>query len=121
MRNREGSVEAIGVLFIVVVLSLLLFTGFKTSNERVSGVVYNTSNDSLIAGNTYFSVRAAEDTYVSEENKSSYCLPPGSPYIDLVNRAAENKDIKVVVTASKHFTFKAPWTCVDNVKVTEVK
>lgn len=121
MSKQKGFIEVIGVLFFTLLFLALFFVGFKGSNERVSGVVYNTSNDSLIAGNTYFSVRASEDTYVSQENRSSYCLPPNSPYIDLVNRAAENKEIKVVVTAEKYFAIKAPWTCIDNVKVTEVK
>ena len=90
----------------------------EASNQNVSGVAYNVKNDSFISGNTHFSVRASEDTYVSEENKSSYCLPPKSPYIDLVNKAAEDKTIKIVVKTEKVFTLvSAPWVCADNVKV----
>lgn len=127
--NNKGYIEDVFAVIVCLVIGLFvvllffaLITGWKSSNERVSGIVYNTSNDSLIGGKTRFSVRASEDTYVSEENQSSYCLPHGSKYIDLVNRAAEDKRIKVVVTESKFFEFPmAPWTCKDNVTVTEVK
>jgi hypothetical protein len=74
-----------------------------------------------MSGATKFSVRAGENTPVTEENQSSYCLPPNSPYKELVNKAAQDKRIKVVVTAKKYFVFKAPWTCQPNVTVTEVK
>jgi len=123
--NQKGNIDLIlilvGVFFSIFLILALLSVSFKGSNERVSGVVYNTTNDTFIAGNTRFSIRAAENTFVSEENKSSYCLPPNSEYIDLINRAAENKDIKVVVRAEKYFAIKAPWTCYNNVVVEEVK
>lgn len=94
----------------------------EASEQNVSGIVYNVKNDSFISGNTHFSVRAAVDTYVTQENESSYCLPPNSPYIAVVNEAAENKDIKVSVKTSKTFHFEsAPWKCADNVTVTRVK
>lgn len=92
---------------------------FKASGERVSGIVYNTKNDHALTGNTTFSIRASESTYVSQENRGSYCLPPHSRYIALVNRAAENKNIKVIVTAKKYFAIQAPWTCRANVTVVE--
>ncbi len=92
------------------------------SEQNVSGIVYNVKNNAFISGNTRFSVRAAVDTYVTQENESSYCLPPNSPYIALVNEAAENKDIKVVVKTKKMFHIEsAPWACADNVTVTKVK
>lgn len=114
---------AVFVLLLLIVAPILLLMSIKweTSEKNVSGIVYNLSNDALISGNTHFSVRASENTYVSGENKSSYCLPPGSKYIELVNQAAEDKDIKVIVKTSKVFTFKAPWTCVDNVTVTKAE
>lgn len=88
------------------------------SEENVSGVAYNVSNNKFISGNTHFSVRASEDTYVSEENRSSYCLPPGSKYIALVNEAAKDKTIKINVQTEKNFeVVAAPWVCADNVKV----
>lgn len=119
LNNQQGTIvwTVIGIVLALLLILGFMVVGLKLSDERVSGVVYNTSNNRAISGNTRFSVRASEDTYVSEENRSSYCLPPGSEYIELINRAAENKDIKVVVTASKYFKIKAPWTCVDNVRV----
>lgn len=125
MRNQKGFIEVIGVavvLLLIVGFFLAIFTmRFKASNDVVSGIAYNTKNDKLFSGNTSFSVRGGVDTYVSEENQSSYCLPPNSQYKELVNRAAEDKDIKIKVEAKKYFAFQAPWTCKDNVTVTEVK
>lgn len=123
--NQKGYLEAIGYLIVLLLILgffIALFTvRFKLSNERVSGIVYNTTNDRAISGATCFYVRAGENTYVDENNTSSYCLPKGSKYIPLVNKAAEDKRIKVVVVAHKYFTVKAPWTVVPNVTVTEVK
>lgn len=114
--------------FLTTIMTLLyglilsfIFTGMSFSEQNVSGIVYNTKNNSIISGNTTFSIRASENTYISEENKSSYCLPPNSQYKELVNKAARDKRIKVVVTTSKYFKLKAPWTCVDNVKVERVR
>lgn len=129
MNKQSGYVEdwLIGVAALLLGLMLLLvlalpFMKFSTAEENVSGVVYNTSNNAVISGNTTFSVRASEDTYVSEENRSTYCLPQGSPYIKLVNEAAANKDIKVNVTTEKFFEFPtAPWHCPATVKVERVK
>lgn len=123
--NQKGYIEAIGalvVLLLIVGFILALFTvRFKLSNETVSGIVYNTTHNRFISDATMFSVRAGENTPVTEENQSTYCLPPNSPYKDLVTKAAQDKRIKVVVTADKYFAIKAPWTCQPNVKVTEVK
>lgn len=124
--NQNGYVEdwlpglfiIIGILFFVS----LFFMHFKLSNEVVSGIVYNTSTDAPISGNAHFSVRAGENTPVTEENKSTYCLPPNSPYLALINKAAQDKRIKVVVEAHKYsFRLAAPWTCIPNVTVSEVK
>lgn len=126
-KNQRGYIDSdfmfgIGaILFIVGIVFALFFVRFQLSNSVVSGIAYNTSNDSFIGGNTHFSVRAGENTPVTEENESSYCLPPNSPYKDLVNRAAQDKSVKIVVTAEKYFAIKAPWVCQPNVKVTEVK
>ena len=123
--NQKGYIEDFlfggAVVFGILFFIMLLFISWKGSNEVVSGIVYNTSNDSLLAGNTKFSVRASEDTYVSEENRSSYCLPPNSPYKELVNKAAQDKKIKVIVEEKKYFAIQAPWTCKDNVIVKEVR
>lgn len=119
--NQQGSVAAIGVLLVISFVFGLFFVSFKLSNEVVSGIVYNTTNNRFISDATKFSVRASEATYTTEENKSTYCLPPNSPYKELVNRAAEDKRIKVQVEAKKYFAIKAPWTCQGNVTVTEIK
>lgn len=94
---------------------------FEASDQNVSGVVYNVKNDKFLSGNTTFSVRASENTYVSEENRSSFCLPKGSEYIPLVNEASENKDIKLSIKTTKYLTgFKLPWYCEPNVTVTKI-
>ena len=126
--NEKGFIEEAVVVFIFLIvlffislIPLAIFSKWEWSEDNVSGIVYNTTNNSVVSGNTKFSVRAAVDTYVSEENQSSYCLPPNSQYKDLVNKAAADKNIKVQVTTKKGFWFKAPWTCVDYVTVTEIK
>lgn len=124
-RNEKGFIEVVGALFVVGLVLFLFFAmffiRFKLSNETVSGIVYNTTNDRFISGATCFSVRAGENTYVSEENQSSYCIPKDSPYKEVVNKAAADKRVKVRVDANKYFTVKLPWTVYPNVKVTEVK
>lgn len=127
-QNEKGFIEELGiflmlafVVFIIMLIPFFIFTGIKFSNETVSGIAYNTTNDRFISGATMFSVRASEATYVNENTKSTYCLPPNSPYKALVNRAAADKRIKIVVSDRKHFVVKAPWTCYDSVTVTEVK
>lgn len=113
-----------GLTIILVVLGFiftLFFVRFRLSNETVSGIVYNTTNDRFISGATCFSVRASEATYVNQETKSRYCVPPNSQHKDLINKAAADKRVKVTVTAKKYFTVKAPWTVYPNVTVSEVK
>lgn len=108
----------LAALTVAVPLYLLFSVRLQTSDNVVSGIVYNNQNNSIFGGNTYFSVRASENTVVTRENTSKFCLPPNSPYIKLVNEAAKDKNIKVVVTSSKVFTMApSPWHCVDNVKV----
>lgn len=125
MRNQKGYIEEFGLLVIIILVIgfflTLLFVSFKASNEVVSGIAYNTKNDNLISGNTTFSVRAGENTPVTTENESSYCLPPNSPYKELVNRAAADKRVKITVEAKKYFAIQLPWTCKNNVTVTEIK
>lgn len=96
---------------------------WSPSESTASGVVYNVKNNEWISGNTSFSLRASEDTVVTEENKSSYCLPKGSEYIELVNKASEDKRIKVVVRTSKvpFRIVEGATTCVPNVTIEQVK
>lgn len=122
MSNQKGFIGAfITVLIILGILFATLFVRFKTSQEVVSGIIYNTTNDSFVGGNTKFAVRAAVDTYVSDANESDYCIPGNSPYKALINKAAADKTIKVIVTADKYFAVQAPWVCNSNVIVVEQK
>ena len=108
----------LAALTVAVPIYLLFSVRLQTSDNVASGIVYNNQNNSIFTGNTYFRIRASENTVVTKENTSKFCLPPNSPYIKLVNEAAKDKNIKVVVTSSKVFTMvPSPWHCVDNVKV----
>lgn len=111
-----GLIVVVGVLYFF--FWFLPSVRIAISEQNVSGIAYNVKNNTFISGNTHFSVRASEDTYVSEENRSTYCLPPNSPYIKLVNEAAKDKSIKVNVQTDKMFrVVAAPWVCADNVHV----
>ena len=115
-RNRLEYV--LSILIIAALIYLVLSVRWQASEGVVSGIVYNNQNNSILGGNTYFSVRASENTVVTEENASRFCLPPNSPYIKLVNEAAKDKNIKVAVTSNKVFTVvSSPWGCADNIKV----
>lgn len=108
----------LAALTVAAPIYVLLSVRLQTSDNIASGIVYNNQNNSIFIGNTYFSIRASENTVVTGENTSKFCLPPNSPYIKLVNEAAKDKNIKVVVTSSKVFTMVlSPWHCADNVKV----
>lgn len=125
LRNEKGFIEEvliglIGLLFLGFIVAVVVVS-FKASNEVVSGIAYNTVNDHFLSGNTTFSIRAGENTPVTEENQSSYCLPPNSQYKELVNKAAQDKRIKVVVIAHKYFSIQPLWACYPNVTVAEVK
>lgn len=108
-------------LIVIGLFGLAIFSHWEWSEDNVSGIVYSTQNDVVLSGKTDFKVRASVDTYINEKNESSYCLVANSQYKTLVNRAAADKNIKVNVTTKKGFWFKMPWSCVDNVTVTEVK
>lgn len=126
-KDENGFIEAIGLLFgvlfifIALVLFAIFFVRFQLSNQVVSGIAYNTTNNRFISDATCFSVRAGENTPVTEENQSTYCLPPNSPYKDLVNKAAADKRVKITVESKKYFAIKLPWTVQPNVTVTEIK
>ena len=122
----EDFVENLVAFIIFLVLPFFIIWGllgvrFETSEQNISGIAYNVTNNGWISGNTHFSIRASVDTLVNENTESSYCLPPNSPYIALVNEAAENKDIKLSVKTTKAFAITAPWGCLDNVTVTKIE
>ena len=119
---RTFSEYVLVILIVIMPIYLLFSVRIQLSDNVVSGIVYNNQNNSIFGGKTLFSVRALENTVVTKENVSNFCLPPNSPYIKLVNEAARDKNIKVVVTSSKVFTImSSPWQCVDNVKVERLK
>jgi hypothetical protein len=124
-RNEKGFIEIAGALFVLLLVIAfffgVFFVRFKLSNEVVSGIVYNTTNDRAISGATCFYVRAGENTPVDENNTSNYCLPKNSQYKALVNKAAADKRVKVTVEAHKYFTVKAPWSVYPNVTVKEIE
>lgn len=110
------------VSLFILLIPISLFSQWTISEENVSGIVYNTTNNGAISGKTSFKVRASVDTYIDKDsNESAYCLPENSPYKELVNKAAADKNVKVQVQTKKGFWWKAPWTCIDNVTVTEIK
>ena len=121
-KRQQGFVGAVLTLLVVIAFFFaMLFVSFKPNNEVTSGIAYNTTNDAFLTGNTHFSVRASESKYTTTENQSTYCLPPNSPYKEIVNRAAQDKRVKITVHENKYFAIKAPWTCYPNVVVEEVK
>ena len=122
MHKKRKYLEIMLLVVIIAVLISVVYCSslirWETSESVASGIVYNNRNNDILSGNTYFSVRASETTVVTEENKSEFCLPPNSPYIKLVNEAARDKNVKVVVIKSKIFMMvSAPWGCADNIKV----
>lgn len=124
-KSQEGFIEGLGILFVLLLVFtfffLIFFVRFHASQSEVSGIVYNTEANHLVNGNTTFSVRAGIDTYVGSQNQSNFCLPPHSPYTALVEKAANNKNIKVDITANKYFAIQSPFTCRANVIVKEIK
>ena len=127
-----GSYSKGEVLFAIITWTVLigLVLGFfwfvasirwQWTNDVVSGIVYDTQNDGLISGNTTFKVRASENMAVTEDTSPTYCLPPNSQYIALVNEAAADKTVKVVVKTNKTgFSVMTPWACQPNVTVEKV-
>lgn len=117
------------IIFFAILFAILFIGGiialggirWETSEQNVSGIVYNTRNSKFISGNTSFRIRAGENTPTTPENVSLFCLPPNSEYKELVNKAAADKRIKVNVTTKEGFWYLAPWVCTPNVIVTEVK
>lgn len=127
MNSKEsGFVEELILVIIALLIGLLLigiliipFAKWEISEDIVSGIVYDNTNNSIITGNTEFKVRASADMYADENTSRTYCLPKDSQYITLVKEAAADKTIRVVVETSKSFKWMMPWDCNDNVKVTK--
>ena len=93
---------------------------WETSEDLVSGIVYNNTNNAIITGNTEFKIRASAEMNADKNTSRTYCLPPNSKYIPLVKEAAANKNIKLVVTTKTGFYIAAnPLACVENVIVTK--
>lgn len=114
------------VLFVIAIFFAAFFVRFKASQSVVSGIVYNTEVGHVVSGKTTFSVRASVDSFIyhnsdGSTNESDFCLPPHSPYLALIKKAAANKNIKVDVTSNKFFAIQSPFTCHSNVIVTEEK
>lgn len=65
----------LAALTVAAPIYLLLSVRLQTSDNVVSGIVYNNQNNSIFGGNTYFRVRASENTVVTGENTSKFCLP----------------------------------------------
>lgn len=102
-------------------LSLLFRMDCRTNEEVVSGIVYDASFDEIISGNTNFKIRAAAEMPTDEKTSSTYCLPKGSQYEELIREAAGDKNVKVKVTAHKFFEVKnAIWDCPETIEVERI-
>lgn len=98
----------VSIFFIAVPIALIIqgiwfvaHLRVQLSENVVSGIVYNASFDKWPNNKTCFSVRAAAEMAVTEDTSPRYCLPAGSQYTDIVRKAAEDKNVKVVVKAKK--------------------
>lgn len=97
----------------------LCHLSWKSSEEVVSGIVYDAHFDDWPAHNTTFKIRAAAEMAVTEGTSPTYCLPSGSQYEGIIREAAEDKDIKVIVKVKQmppHFR-EGAFKCEDNVEV----
>lgn len=114
----------LGLFAIALVIGfplLALFVRVQTSNEVVSGIVYDATFNSFLGNKTCFKVRASEAMAVSEYTSSTYCLNDESPYKAIVEKASRDKSVKVVVKRNKFFGLVSPFRAVDNVEVEEIK
>jgi hypothetical protein len=109
-----------GGIILMVLSSLFVRVNFGEKN--ISGIVYNLENNSFWGGNTYFSIRAGENTLITSENQSSFCLPPEAvDDIKIINEAGADKRIKVNIQTEKGIWFLPPWKCLDKMTVTKVE
>lgn len=123
MKDKNGSIlitVAVGIVVIGFFWALFHFS-WQSSEEVVSGIVYDAHFNKWPANNTTFKIRAAAEMAVTEDTSPKYCLPSGSQYESIVREAAENKDIKVIVKVKQmppHFR-ESVFKCEDNVEVTK--
>ena len=118
---REGIKFAAIAGAVILGVWALWHLSWKTSEDVVSGIVYDAHFDDWPTHNTTFKIRAAAEMAVTEETSPTYCLPSGSQYESIVREAAENEDIKVVVRVKQmppHFR-ESVFKCEDNVEVTK--
>ena len=126
-KSRDVLINVLSVALVVIIAAAVIFGIIflgriccNPSEEIVSGIVYDAEFDTWPKGNTSFKVRASAEMAVTEDTSKTYCLPPNSPYEELVREAAADKDVKVVVRAKK-FSVRLRddvFTCIDNVEVT---
>lgn len=112
----------LGILVILyIILWLPLSIKWETSEDLVSGIVYDNTNSDMFTGNSHFKIRASVEMNADAGTSRTYCLPSDSQYIPLVKKAAADKNVKVVVETRKSFKIMQPWSCNNNVIVTEQK
>lgn len=125
MKNRNGNIVIIIVASIAIIgfiiwgVWALFHLSWQSSEEVVSGIVYDAHFNDWPAENTTFKVRAAAEMAVTEDTSPTYCLPKGSQYESIVREAAEDKSIKVIVKVKPmppHFK-EGVFKCEDNVEV----
>lgn len=104
----ESIAVIVSILFVAAPIALVIqgiwflaHLRVHLSEDVVSGIVYNASFDEWPNNKTCFSVRAAAEMAVTEDTSPRYCLPAGSQYTDIVRKAAEDKNVKVVVKVKK--------------------
>lgn len=125
MKNKRGSV-LLEIAGYIVIIGAIIFgvwalahISWQSSEEVVSGIVYDAHFNDWPTENTIFKVRAAAEMAVTEYTSQTYCLPKGSQYESIVREAAEDKNIKVVVKVKPmSFHFKeGVLKCEDNIEV----
>lgn len=125
MKTKNGNilitiVASIAIIgFVIWGVWALFHLSWQSSEEVVSGIIYDAHFNDWPAENTTFKVRAAAEMAVTEDTSPKYCLPKGSQYESIVREAAEDKSIKVIVKVKPmppHFK-EGVFKCEDNVEV----
>lgn len=118
---REGIKFAAIAGAVILGVWALWHLSWKTSEDVVSGIVYDAHFDDWPAHNTTFKIRAAAEMAVTEETSPTYCLPSGSQYESIIREAAEDKNIKVAIKVKQmppHFR-EGIFKCENNIEVTK--